>query len=96
MVGAGKYGVLQEVRGNSSKKTVEFQKHEGTLDVTRIINWAKLVIGFVDKARFVSTGKLLKRILDQLDVENANPEDAWRHGLAEMLCFFGAKDVEAS
>lgn len=61
---------------NSSKITVEFRQHEGTLDATRITNWAQLVIGFVDKARYVSTGKLLKGMLDQLDVENTNPEDA--------------------
>lgn len=38
---------------------------------------------------------MLNRTLDQLDVENANPKDAWSHGLKEMLRFFGGKDVEA-
>lgn len=80
--------------GNSSKKTVEFRQHEGTLDATRIITWAKLVIGFVDKARSVSTGKLLKRMLDQLDFENTNPADAWGRGPETMLRFFGGKDIE--
>lgn len=80
LVVVGKYRALEEVMG-VSKKTVEFRQHEGMLDATRLINWAKLVIGFVDKARYVSTHKLLKRKLDHLDVENEHPEDAWRHGL---------------
>lgn len=34
-----------------SKRTIEFRQHEGTLDPDRIINWAKLAMGLVDRPR---------------------------------------------
>lgn len=77
----------------TSKRTIEFRQHEGTLDGDRIVNWAKLCIGFVDRARWVDPDVALHITLDQLDAEGANPDTAWTSGLEQMLIAFGGREV---
>lgn len=78
----------------TSKRTIEFRQHIGTLDPYRIISWARLAIGLVDKARFMDPDKALRKVLHQMDIEEAHPTEAWGRGLETMLRDAGGKEIE--
>lgn len=55
-----------------------------------------MVIGLVDRARWIDPDKALRKVLGQIDIEDAHSEDAWGLGLGNMLAETGGKEVEYS
>lgn len=76
----------------STKRTVEFRQHEGTLEGGRVVAWARFVVRVVEWAGWVDADRITEFLVRELERQRRGEEGV---GLLEFVRMLGLHEVVA-